>query len=135
MKEDGYVMLSDFGVAKILPDNIQDCRSTSGTHGYMVGDYLLAHELRCIVCIICEFYEPSVPRTLNFPQVNSHNQLLIYLCTLTHTDTLTNHTITQSITNTHTLTTSFTTSFTHRPQRSTSPSTATDPPPIGSLSE
>ncbi len=31
----GYLKLTDFGVAKILPD-IEDCRSTSGTHGYMV---------------------------------------------------------------------------------------------------
>ncbi len=31
----GSVKLSDFGVAKILPD-IEKCRSTSGTHGYMV---------------------------------------------------------------------------------------------------
>jgi serine/threonine protein kinase len=38
MVEDGYVKLSDFGVAKILP-NIEDCRSTSGTHGYMVFAY------------------------------------------------------------------------------------------------
>lgn len=36
MVDDGYVKLSDFGVAKILP-NIEDCRSTSGTHGYMVS--------------------------------------------------------------------------------------------------
>jgi hypothetical protein len=28
------VKLSDFGVAKIL-ENVEDCRSTSGTHGYM----------------------------------------------------------------------------------------------------
>jgi serine/threonine protein kinase len=37
MKVNGYLMLSDFGVAKILPD-INDCRSTSGTHGYMVRE-------------------------------------------------------------------------------------------------
>ncbi len=36
MVDDGYIKLSDFGVAKILP-NIEDCRSTSGTHGYMVS--------------------------------------------------------------------------------------------------
>ena len=36
MREDGYVLLSDFGVAKILTD-LDDCRSTSGTHGYMVS--------------------------------------------------------------------------------------------------
>lgn len=35
----GVVKLSDFGVAKILPD-IEDCRSTSGTHGYMVCTYI-----------------------------------------------------------------------------------------------
>ena len=34
LKENGYVVLSDFGVAKLL-DKIEDCRSTSGTHGYM----------------------------------------------------------------------------------------------------
>mmetsp|Transcript_32384 Transcript_32384/g.54145 ORF Transcript_32384/g.54145 Transcript_32384/m.54145 type:complete len:96 (+) Transcript_32384:90-377(+) len=31
----GVLKLSDFGVAKFL-SNLQDCRSTSGTHGYMV---------------------------------------------------------------------------------------------------
>ena len=31
----GKVILSDFGIAKILPD-IERCQSTSGTHGYMV---------------------------------------------------------------------------------------------------
>ena len=31
----GRVMLSDFGIAKILPD-IEKCQATSGTHGYMV---------------------------------------------------------------------------------------------------
>jgi serine/threonine protein kinase len=41
MSEDGYIKLSDFGVAKILP-NIEDCRSTSGTHGYMVSAVHLA---------------------------------------------------------------------------------------------
>jgi len=35
MKSNGYIMLTDFGIAKILPD-IEDCRGTSGTHGYMV---------------------------------------------------------------------------------------------------
>jgi hypothetical protein len=35
MTSAGVVKLSDFGVAKILPD-VEDCRSTSGTHGYMV---------------------------------------------------------------------------------------------------
>lgn len=34
----GVVKLSDFGVAKILT-RIEDCRSTSGTHGYMVRIY------------------------------------------------------------------------------------------------
>lgn len=33
---DGKVILSDFGIAKILPD-IERCQSTSGTHGYMVS--------------------------------------------------------------------------------------------------
>lgn len=36
MTDTGVVKLSDFGVAKILP-NVEDCRSTSGTHGYMVS--------------------------------------------------------------------------------------------------
>lgn len=42
MTDLGIIKLSDFGVAKILP-NIEDCRSTSGTHGYMVRNmiYLL----------------------------------------------------------------------------------------------
>ena len=34
----GIVKLSDFGVAKILT-RIEDCRSTSGTHGYMVSRF------------------------------------------------------------------------------------------------
>lgn len=34
---DGKVSLSDFGVAKLLPD-IENCRSTSGTHGYMAPE-------------------------------------------------------------------------------------------------
>lgn len=33
----GRVKLSDFGVAKILPD-VEYCRSTSGTHGYMAPE-------------------------------------------------------------------------------------------------
>ena len=28
----GYIKLTDFGVSKLLPD-IENCRSTSGTHG------------------------------------------------------------------------------------------------------
>jgi serine/threonine protein kinase len=36
MTDTGVVKLSDFGVAKILTD-VEDCRSTSGTHGYMVS--------------------------------------------------------------------------------------------------
>ena len=35
LQANGYLLLSDFGVAKILQD-VEDCRSTSGTHGYMV---------------------------------------------------------------------------------------------------
>ena len=35
LQANGYLLLSDFGVAKILLD-VEDCRSTSGTHGYMV---------------------------------------------------------------------------------------------------
>lgn len=43
MMESGYVKLTDFGVAKIL-DDINDCRSTSGTHGYMAPEiYLPLH--------------------------------------------------------------------------------------------
>ena len=42
----GEVKLSDFGVAKILPD-VEDCRSTSGTHGYMVGKTTFS---RCDCC-------------------------------------------------------------------------------------
>ena len=38
----GRVKLSDFGVAKILPD-IERCCSTSGTHGYMVLFILFIH--------------------------------------------------------------------------------------------
>lgn len=37
LKENGYIALSDFGVAKIL-DNVEECRSTSGTHGYMAPE-------------------------------------------------------------------------------------------------
>eukprot|EP01035_Chromulina_nebulosa_P019054 gene19054-24876_t len=37
MVDNGYVKLTDFGVAKILHD-IEDCRSTSGTHGYMAPE-------------------------------------------------------------------------------------------------
>eukprot|EP01041_Mallomonas_annulata_P005709 gene5709-11520_t len=44
MKETGYLMLSDFGISKILPD-IEDCRGTSGTHGYMAPEiYLPRHK-------------------------------------------------------------------------------------------
>lgn len=39
MSAKGYLKLTDFGVAKILPD-IEECRSTSGTHGYMVRQWL-----------------------------------------------------------------------------------------------
>eukprot|EP01034_Spumella_vulgaris_P024508 gene24508-30862_t len=42
MSESGHLKLSDFGVAKILP-NIEDCRSTSGTHGYMAPEIYM-HE-------------------------------------------------------------------------------------------
>ncbi len=34
MTHEGVIKLTDFGVAKIL-DNVERCRSTSGTHGYM----------------------------------------------------------------------------------------------------
>lgn len=39
VNENGYIKLSDFGVAKILPDISAGCHSTSGTHGYMVRIY------------------------------------------------------------------------------------------------
>ena len=42
LKENGYVVLSDFGVAKLL-DKIEDCRSTSGTHGYMAPGIGISH--------------------------------------------------------------------------------------------
>jgi serine/threonine protein kinase len=35
LTSNGRVLLSDFGIAKILPD-IEHCQATSGTHGYMV---------------------------------------------------------------------------------------------------
>lgn len=41
--EDGHIKLSDFGVAKVLPD-IEQCRSTSGTHGYMVRAYIMYND-------------------------------------------------------------------------------------------
>lgn len=37
MCSNGFVKLSDFGIAKMLP-NIEDCYSTSGTHGYMAPE-------------------------------------------------------------------------------------------------
>jgi serine/threonine protein kinase len=46
LKSDGYLLLSDFGVAKIL-ENIEDCTSTSGTHGYMVYATFFANSLKC----------------------------------------------------------------------------------------
>ena len=51
LKENGYVVLSDFGVAKLL-DKIEDCRSTSGTHGYMAPGTqsfkFIVHILTCL---------------------------------------------------------------------------------------
>ena len=41
MSGNGYLKLTDFGVAKLL-DDIEDCTSTSGTHGYMVRKYFCA---------------------------------------------------------------------------------------------
>ena len=37
LSSNGYIKLSDFGISKILP-NIEDCKSTSGTHGYMAPE-------------------------------------------------------------------------------------------------
>jgi serine/threonine protein kinase len=37
LTSNGRVLLSDFGIAKILPD-IEHCQATSGTHGYMVRE-------------------------------------------------------------------------------------------------
>jgi serine/threonine protein kinase len=56
---DGRVKLSDFGVAKILPD-IEQCKSTSGTHGYMVHTYI--H----IVVIV---FEIRLTFTLKAPEI------------------------------------------------------------------
>ena len=38
----GYVKLTDFGVSKILNNKSHDCRSTSGTHGYMAPEMYVA---------------------------------------------------------------------------------------------
>lgn len=44
LETSGYVKLTDFGVSKILPD-IENCRSTSGTHGYMAPEiYKAPHQ-------------------------------------------------------------------------------------------
>ena len=34
--QNGYVLLTDFGIAKTPTPNIDNCKSTSGTHAYMV---------------------------------------------------------------------------------------------------
>jgi serine/threonine protein kinase len=49
LQANGYLLLSDFGVAKILQD-VEDCRSTSGTHGYMVTT--IEFEAAKLVCSI-----------------------------------------------------------------------------------
>jgi serine/threonine protein kinase len=36
IRSNGYISLTDFGIAKIPSGSIEDCKSTSGTHGYMV---------------------------------------------------------------------------------------------------
>jgi serine/threonine kinase 32 len=36
LNDDGFIKLTDFGVSKFLSP-FDDCRSTSGTHGYMVA--------------------------------------------------------------------------------------------------
>ena len=33
----GYVLLTDFGIAKMPSPTTEHCKSTSGTHGYMVS--------------------------------------------------------------------------------------------------
>jgi serine/threonine protein kinase len=47
LQANGYLLLSDFGVAKILQD-VEDCRSTSGTHGYMVTTITFEAEYSCL---------------------------------------------------------------------------------------
>lgn len=43
MMDNGYIKLTDFGVAKHL-ENVEECHSTSGTHGYMAPEiYLPLH--------------------------------------------------------------------------------------------
>ena len=47
----GVVKLSDFGVAKILTD-VEDCRSTSGTHGYMVSTHRTVCAVHCVAELV-----------------------------------------------------------------------------------
>jgi serine/threonine protein kinase len=74
MGVDGYLKLSDFGVAKILPD-IEDCRSTSGTHGYMapeiyrsacsISDQSCHHKILLLIYCIVEFHSYIFALSLN----------------------------------------------------------------------
>jgi hypothetical protein len=50
LQANGYLLLSDFGVAKILQD-VEDCRSTSGTHGYMVTKIEFEVVFLAFICI------------------------------------------------------------------------------------
>lgn len=42
LNDDGYIKLTDFGVSKVLNVKTGDCRSTSGTHGYMAPEMYVA---------------------------------------------------------------------------------------------
>lgn len=41
LTQSGYIKLTDFGISKLL-QNINDCRSSSGTHGYMAPEIYIA---------------------------------------------------------------------------------------------
>lgn len=56
LQANGYLLLSDFGVAKILQD-VEDCRSTSGTHGYMVIIFSNSMTLYFHHKLICNFWQ------------------------------------------------------------------------------
>lgn len=42
LNDDGYIKLTDFGVSKVLNVKTNDCRSTSGTHGYMAPEMYIS---------------------------------------------------------------------------------------------